>query len=80
MTLGQPCSFVPPYLLERIAASDSAAADHCRSTLATDQAFRAGRQAAPHDAPRPRRPGGSLGRPHRRERLHPARQRGPDGG
>ncbi len=47
MTLGRTCSFVPPYLLERIAASDSAAADHCRSTLATDQAFRAGRQAAP---------------------------------
>jgi Zn-dependent metalloprotease len=46
MTLGH-CSFVPPYLLERIAASDSAAADHCRSTLATDQAFRAGREAAP---------------------------------
>ncbi len=46
MTLGRHCSFVPPYLLERIAASDSAAADHCRSTLATDEAFRAGRQAA----------------------------------
>jgi hypothetical protein len=47
MTLGRPCSFVPPYLLERIAASDSAAADHCRSTLATDQVFRAARQAVP---------------------------------
>jgi hypothetical protein len=50
MTLGQ-CSFVPPYLLERIAASDSAAADPCRSTLATDRAFRAGRQATPSTAP-----------------------------
>src|SRR4051795_10055323 len=47
MTLGRTCSFVPPYLLERIAASDSAAADHCRSTLATDQVFRAARQAIP---------------------------------
>jgi len=47
MTLGRHCSFVPPYLLERIAASESAAAEHCRSTLATDQAFRAGREAAP---------------------------------
>jgi len=46
MTLGR-CSFVPPYLLERIAASDSAAAGHCRSTLATDRDFRAGRQVAP---------------------------------
>jgi Zn-dependent metalloprotease len=44
MTLGPHCSFVPPYLLERIAASDSAAADHCRSTLATDHVFRTGRQ------------------------------------
>ena len=47
MTLGRHCSFVPPYLLERIAASDSQAADHCRETLAADQAFRAGRVAAP---------------------------------
>ncbi len=47
MTLGRHCSFVPPYLLERIAASDSEAADHCRATLAADEAFRAGRVAAP---------------------------------
>ena len=47
MTLGPRCSFVPPYLLERIAASDSEAADHCRETLAADQAFRAGRAVAP---------------------------------
>jgi Zn-dependent metalloprotease len=46
MTLGRHCSFVPPYLLERIAASDSEAADHCRETLAADRAFRAGRVAA----------------------------------
>ena len=44
MTLGPHCSFVPPYLLERIAASDSAAADHCRSTLArTRRSGRGGR-------------------------------------
>ncbi len=53
MTLGPHCSFVPPYLLERIAASDSAAADHCRSTLATDHVFRAGRQGT---APEPAAP------------------------
>ncbi len=50
MTLGHHCSFVPPYLLERIAASDSDAADHCRTTLAADRAFRAGRVAAPTTA------------------------------
>src|SRR3954452_18143935 len=44
MTLGRHCSFVPPYLLERIAASDSDAADHCHETLAVDEMFRAGRQ------------------------------------
>jgi len=44
MTLGRHCSFVPPYLLERIAASDSDAADQCRETLAVDEMFRAGRQ------------------------------------
>ena len=53
MTLGRHCSFVPPYLLERIAASDSEAADHCRETLAADQAFRAGRVAAPTTAAAP---------------------------
>jgi hypothetical protein len=46
MTLGPRCTFIPPYLLERIAASDSVVADHCRATLATDQEFRAGRAAA----------------------------------
>ncbi len=45
MTLGRHCSFVPPYLLERIAASDSAAADHCRGTLAVDQVFRSSRES-----------------------------------
>ena len=49
MTLGRHCSFVPPYLLERIAASDSEAADHCRETLAADQAFRAGRAGCAAD-------------------------------
>jgi len=53
MALGPHCSFVPPYLLERIAASGSAAADHCRSTLATDDVFRAGRQGP---APEPAAP------------------------
>src|SRR3954447_632303 len=41
------CSFVPPYLLERIAASSSDAAEHCRLTLARDQEVRSGRAAAP---------------------------------
>jgi Zn-dependent metalloprotease len=44
MTLGQHCSFIPPFLLERIAASDSEAADHCRATLAHDQEFRVARE------------------------------------
>jgi Zn-dependent metalloprotease len=51
MTLGPHCSFVPPYLLERIAASDSAAADHCRGTLATDARLRAEREAATASPP-----------------------------
>jgi len=46
MTLGPRCSFVPPFLLERIAASTSDAADVCRTTLATDLRFRASRAAA----------------------------------
>jgi hypothetical protein len=46
MTLGRHCSFIPPFLLERIAASDSDAADHCRATLARDQELRAGRESA----------------------------------
>jgi hypothetical protein len=45
MSLGSRCTFIPPFLLERIAASDPAAADRCRSTLADDQQFRAGRAA-----------------------------------
>src|SRR6188472_658568 len=42
MSLGS-CSFVPPYLLERIAASSHQAADQCRWTLARDQELREGR-------------------------------------
>jgi hypothetical protein len=50
MTLGPRCTFIPPYLLERIAASDSVVADHCRATLARDREFRAGRETAPQQA------------------------------
>jgi len=46
MSLGA-CTFVPPYLLERIAASSSDVADVCRSTLARDDELRAGRATAP---------------------------------
>ncbi|HEY3529342.1 MAG TPA: protealysin inhibitor emfourin [Nocardioides sp.] len=42
MSLGC-CSFVPPFLLERIAASTRDAADHCRLTLARDAELREGR-------------------------------------
>jgi hypothetical protein len=42
MSLGS-CGFVPPYLLERIAASSHEAADRCRWTLARDQELREGR-------------------------------------
>jgi hypothetical protein len=42
MSLG-PCSFVPPFLLERIAASSHDAADQTRLTLARDQELREGR-------------------------------------
>ncbi len=42
MSLGS-CSFVPPFLLERIAASSHDAADHSRLTLARDQELREGR-------------------------------------
>jgi hypothetical protein len=45
MSLGS-CSFVPPFLLERIAASTHEAADRCRLTLARDQELRDGREAA----------------------------------
>ncbi len=43
MSLGARCTFVPPYLLERVAASSSDAADTCRATLARDHALRASR-------------------------------------
>jgi hypothetical protein len=46
MSLGS-CTFVPPYLLERIAASSSDAADHCSLTLARDRELRDGRASAP---------------------------------
>src|SRR3954451_2458170 len=52
MTLGS-CSFVPPYLLERIAASSADAADHCQATLARDQELREGRASAQTTAPAP---------------------------
>jgi Zn-dependent metalloprotease len=42
MSLGS-CSFVPPFLLERIAASSHDAAEHCRATLARDHELREGR-------------------------------------
>ena len=45
MSLGS-CTFVPPFLLERIATSDHAAADLCRLTLARDQELREGRVGA----------------------------------
>jgi hypothetical protein len=52
MSLGARCTFVPPYLLERIAASSSDAAHTCRATLARDELVRAGRVAtAPSPGP-----------------------------
>ena len=51
MSLGARCTFVPPYLLERIAASSSDAADTSRATLARDQALRAGRATVAPAAP-----------------------------
>ncbi len=45
MSLGC-CTFVPPFLLERIAASSHDAAVHCRLTLARDQELREGRLGA----------------------------------
>jgi hypothetical protein len=53
MNLGPRCTFIPPFLLERIAASDSDAADHCRATLARDQEFRAGRAVPGEQATAP---------------------------
>ena len=44
MSLGS-CSFVPPFLLERIAASSHEAAGHCRQTLARDHELRRARLA-----------------------------------
>jgi hypothetical protein len=46
MSLGS-CAFVPPFLLERIAASSHEAADHCRLTLARDRELREGRARPP---------------------------------
>jgi hypothetical protein len=46
MSLGC-CGFVPPYLLERIAATSHEAADACRRTLARDQELRERRRARP---------------------------------
>jgi hypothetical protein len=51
MSLGT-CTFVPPYLLERIAASSPEAADHCRLTLARDAGLRESRLGAPPTPPR----------------------------
>ena len=45
-TLGT-CQFVPPYLLEAIAASPHAAAGHCRATLDVDARMRTARTARP---------------------------------
>ena len=53
MSLGACCTFVPPYLLERIAASSSDAADTCRATLARDELVRAGRATTAATRPTP---------------------------
>src|SRR5512141_1494920 len=58
MTLGPRCTFIPPFLLERIAASDPASADRCRATLAKDHELRAGR-AAPQATSAPPATGGA---------------------
>ncbi|HEX5429109.1 MAG TPA: M4 family metallopeptidase, partial [Pedococcus sp.] len=59
MSLGS-CSFVPPFLLERIAASSHDAADHSRLTLARDQELREGRLGpAPATSAAPAAPGGT---------------------
>ena len=51
MSLGS-CTFVPPFLLERIASSSHDAADHSRLTLARDQELREGRSGpAPQATP-----------------------------
>jgi Zn-dependent metalloprotease len=46
MSLGARCTFVPPYLLEHVAASSPEAAAVCRATLARDQELRLRRSAA----------------------------------
>ncbi len=43
-TPGLPCTFVPPYLLERIAATDGDAAGACRETMAIDAWLRSRRE------------------------------------
>jgi Zn-dependent metalloprotease len=61
MSLGS-CSFVPPFLLERIAASSHEAAEHSRLTLARDQELREGRApsgAAADRLPRATAPAGA---------------------
>lgn len=53
------CAFVPPYLLERVAAThrDDAVSECCRSTLALDEALRAQRaELAPTPEPVPSGP------------------------
>lgn len=49
------CAFVPPYLLERVAAThrDDSVSDCCRSTLALDEELRARRAAKPAPTPAP---------------------------
>src|SRR3954469_19483726 len=63
MSLGS-CSFVPPYLLERIAASSTDAADQCRLTLARDRELRDGRASAPTTAGPAAAAGGAAGVVH----------------
>jgi hypothetical protein len=41
------CTFVPPYLLRRIAGSAPEVADHCAATLSVDEEFRTRRTAHP---------------------------------
>ncbi|MGZ4446964.1 MAG: protealysin inhibitor emfourin [Nocardioides sp.] len=48
------CRFVPPYLLEQLAASSPEAADHCHATLAVDARLRSARVARPPGPAAPR--------------------------
>ena len=41
------CTFVPPYLLRRIAGSAPEVADHCTAALSVDEGFRTRRTAHP---------------------------------